>query len=193
MKIINLLPKDKQRELYFEIIFRSLVIFVEISMVTFALVFVGQVATKIYIQRQHRVLDAEIEQLKSQSNREENAALKKRIGVINNEITDFKTLADTTPTWSKIMRAFAAQMPEGLTVSSFQGDLPKKRIDIRGVGPTREAIIELYNHISQDKDEFYDIDYPLENVQRPNNVPFHFTFYVKDKLLSVVPAKPAAK
>ena len=187
MRIINLLPKDKQRELYFEGIFRSLVIFVELSMVTFALVVMGQVGTKVYLGEQHSALQAQIEQLKSQSNREENAALKKRIQGINNEIGDFKSLVDMTPTWSRVLRAFSAQMPAGISITSFSGDILKKRIDIHGSSPTREAVIALYNNINQDPAEFYNIDYPLENVARATDVPFHFSFYIKDDLIQNIP------
>ncbi len=184
MKIINLLPKDKQKELYYEGIFRSFVVLIELSLITVAVVFVGQIVTKLYLERQQSVIVAEIEQLKRQSNREENAELKKRIAFINSEITDFKTLIDATPAWSRVLRAFAAQVPPDLVITNLQGNLSKKQIDIRGTSPTREAVIALYNNISQDRAEFENIDYPLENVQKPTDVAFHFTFYIKDSFIS---------
>lgn len=183
MKIINLLPKDKQRELYYEGIFRSLVVLAELSLITVAIVFAGQIFIKLYLEQQKSAIRGQIEELKNQSNRDDNAALKKRIGIINNEIGDFRTLMLTTPTWSHVLRAFSAQVPSGVVVATLQADLAKKRVDISGTSPTRDAVIALYNNISQDQDEFYNIDYPLENVSKPINVNFHFTFYIKDKLI----------
>jgi Tfp pilus assembly protein PilN len=100
-------------------------------------------------------------------------------------MNDFKNLAETTPAWSKVLLAFADQVPEGVQINSFSADLTTKKITISGFAPTREQVIQLYNNINDDKNRFKDINYPLENVSKPANINFHFTFYIKDELLKL--------
>jgi hypothetical protein len=183
MKIINLLPRDRQQELRYEKMYRSMVRFAELSAITFVVVFALQFMTRLYLGQQARVLNTEIEQAQRSSNKQENATLKQRIKTINTEIGDYNLLAMGTPAWSRVLAAFAAQMPEGMTLDTFKADLVKKKIDVHGISPSRELVIQLYNNISRDDKEFFNIDYPLENVQRATEVPFHFTFFIKDELL----------
>lgn len=183
MRIINLLPKLKQQELRYRKLFFSLIIFTALAGVTVLLVFAGQAATRFYLQYEQRSIEVGIEQLKSVSNKEENAALKARIKLINNQITDFNNLTNAAPKWSKVLRVFAELAPEQVTIQRLTADVGTKQGQITGFSPTREQVISLYNNIAADKTNFTSIDYPLENVTKPFDVSFHFTFTVSDSLL----------
>ncbi len=183
MRIINLLPKPKQQELYYENLFHSVMVGIQFAVVTFVLVFLGQLGTKFYLLRQSTDLDSQITQIKQQTNKEENTKLKEQVGLINNRILDFSNLADATPYWSKVLRAFAGNVPAGVRITGFNADLTKKKIDIQGYSPTRELVIALYNNINADSADFSNINYPLENVAKENNVLFHFTFSINNSLL----------
>lgn len=183
MRIINLLPKHKIKELYYENLFRSVMVGIQFAVVTFILVFLGQLGTKFYLVRQAADLDSQITAIKQQTNKEENTKLKNQISLINNRITDFSNLADATPHWSKALRAFAGNVPTGIKITAFNGDLGKKHVDIQGYSPTRELVIALYNKINSDTANFSNIDYPLENVAKENDVTFHFSFSINDSLL----------
>jgi hypothetical protein len=56
-------------------------------------------------------------------------------------------------------------------------------VSITGFSPTRELVIQLYNNILQDNKDFYNVNYPFENLGKPTNVNFHFNFYLQSKLL----------
>jgi len=183
MRIINLLPKPKQQELRFRKLYFSLVTFTVLASITFLLVVVGQVATRLYLQYDQKNIETGIERLKNISNKEENAALKARIKLINNQITDFNNIMNGSPKWSKVLRAFAVVVPEQVTIQTLTAEAGKKQVQITGFSPGRELVIALYNNIAADKTNFTTIDYPLENVTRPADVYFHFTFTVADSLL----------
>jgi hypothetical protein len=87
------------------------------------------------------------------------------------------------PKWSKVLESFAALPPEDVGITSMILDLKNKSVNISGFAPRREEVIEFYNNILADTENFYGVDYPLENVAKPTDNIFHFTFYIKDELL----------
>ncbi len=183
MKIINLLPKSRQQELTYDAMLRSLVVFISMSMFSFALVFLAQLATKFYLQMQAGVFAAEIEELQGQVNKRENADLKSKIKAVNDIATDFNNLAAASPKWSKVIAAFAPLPPAGTRISSMVIDSGRKSVSITGHAETREDVIALYNNILAAGEDFNGVDYPLENVAKPADINFHFTFSIQDKLL----------
>jgi Tfp pilus assembly protein PilN len=188
MKIVNLLPKHKQQELRYESYFHSVLVAAIVGVISLLLVVVSQFGINAFLQRQSIQLSGQIEQAKKLSNKQENAQLKALVQDVNNKLKDYGDLAAASPSWSEALRAFSAQVPVGVKITLFSADTAKDRVDITGFSPTRDQVIQLYNNIVADKDHFHDIDYPLENVARPTNVDFHFSFFVQDKVLH--PAKP---
>lgn len=178
MKVINLLPKPKQKELHYEDQFRILVLFFAASMVTLALTLTGQVITSLYLANQDSAMVEEIDSLKSVVNKSENAELKAKIGKVNGQILDFKNLADLTPKWSKVILRFATLVPENMSINSFSSDIDKRKVDVSGFAKDRQAVIDFYNKVKEDTEYFTDINYPLENVAKPEDISFHFTFYI---------------
>lgn len=183
MRIINLLPKDRQEEIKYEVIFHGWVVLVIMSVAAFACVFLAQFATKFYLVGRMQVLAAEIQAAKQQVNKEENASLKEEIQGINNTISDFKTLAEAAPKWSKAIKAFVKIPPTGVQIKSVSLASAGNTISVSGFSPTRELVIQFYNNVLNDPKEFYNIDYPLENVASPKNISFHFTFNFRPELI----------
>ncbi len=105
----------------------------------------------------------------------------------NAQITDFSSLAKSTPEWSEVLEAFVSDVPAGIKVTQFDGELKTGEINIRGYSPTRDQVIDLYNNINADKTHFKDINYPLENVTQPTDVRFNFQFTVADGILTPKP------
>src|SRR5438105_2388829 len=128
MRQINLLPKPKQVELRYEAVFRSLVSFVKVAVLTFILVFAAQFLIKLNLTQSRSSLEGKIEDIKKVSNKQENAQLKTRITALNNEITDYKNLGDTTPAWSRVMTALVKDVPDGVKISQAQGDAHLKEL-----------------------------------------------------------------
>ena len=182
MKIINLLPKTQQTELRYQAMLHRFWGVLGLSLVSFALVFLAQFAAKIYLQIEAKVYISEIADLQGQVSKQDNTEIKGKIKQINDTVTDYKTLADSSPKLSKAIAAFAELPPPGIKINSISLDAARKVINVNGQGATREAIIQLYNNIHESKN-FYNVDYPLENVVKPSNQTFHFTFYIQDILI----------
>ncbi len=183
MKIINLLPKSKQKELQYESLFHSVSTAAIIGVSSLILVVLLQTGLGIYLQRQQSSVTDQIEQTRRLSNKEENAKLKTEIDGVNFKLKDYQDLSNAAPAWSKALRAFVNTVPAEIKISSFVADTANKQIDITGYAPTREQVIGLYNKISDDKEHFHGINYPLENVAKPTEVDFYFTFFVHDAVL----------
>ena len=183
MRTINLLPKVRQQEVRYEAILRGLWVFLALSLLSFGLVFIVQLGTRIYLQAKQSSIKAEIVGLQKLVNKKENADLKKKIQDLNSIIADYNALGASSPKWSKVIKAFAVLPPQEIKINSFSVEASKKMVTITGYSSTREAVIQLYNNILQDEENFYNIDYPLENVAKPKNVVFHFSFFAQDKLL----------
>lgn len=183
MRTVNLLPKIRQQELRYESILHSLRTVVTLTLISFAIVFLAQISTKYYLEAQSGVIKAEIADLQKQVDKKENAEIKNKIKKINDLIADYQNLVDSSPKWSNVIKAFVTLPPEGIKITSFGMDINKKTISITGKGVNREAVIQLYNNILQDSKNFYNINYPLENIVRPTDVSFHFSFNIRDTLL----------
>ena len=183
MKIINLLPKQKQQELKDEAIYHSLASLVWVSVASFVLVFAAQFATKLYLQHRAGTIQSDINQLQQAVNRQDNSKIKTQITAVNNVVGDFDALAAAAPQWSGLIKAFTPLPPPGVHVLTLNVNVADRSVIITGFSPTRDLVIQLYNNILSDTDHFYGIDYPLENVSKPSNVNFHFTFFVKASVL----------
>ncbi len=181
-KSINLLPKPRQRELHYDSLLHSLWLMVIWSLLSFAVVFISQFAAKFYLQMQASAIHNQISQLQDEVKKQQNTQVKSQLTTVNNLISDYHSLAVAAPQWSKIIKAFAKLPPPGIKINTFGIDTSNKSISISGVSPTRDLVIKLYNTILADSQDFYGIDYPLENVVAPTNNSFHFTFYIQDKL-----------
>lgn len=183
MKRINLLPKIKQRELAFEQTLYSVRVAVIFAVIILLFGVVVQFGVWVYLNRKIKFNEAQIEQYKLLANKSENASVKEQILKANSQITDFATLSAKTPKWSSVLAVFVHNVPIGVKIISFEANSAKQEINISGFSPSRDLVIDLYNNINADKEHFKNINYPLENVTRPNNVMFHFTFTIADGIL----------
>lgn len=183
VKTINLLPKQRQSELVLRSWYRGLLHLYAFSTATFVLVALLFVGVGAYLRIADSSLKQEADALRQQSAKQENADLKKQIATVNNQITDYTGLATAVPRWSVLLKEFAEVVPEGVQIQNFNVDSTKRLVSVSGFAPTRELVIRLYDNIVQDAENFTGIDYPLENVTRPTNINFRFTFMVNEQVL----------
>jgi hypothetical protein len=183
MRQINLLPKPRQEEIFYQAVLRGLYAIIGISIASFALVLLAQFGIKLYLNMEYQNTENQIETIKSQVDKKENSQIKDEITDINAKIADYKNLADGAPKWSKVLKAFSTLPPQGVKINTMSVDFKNKSIMINGFAPTRELVIATYESIKKDTQDFNNINYPLENVIKPKNIDFHFTFYINDSLL----------
>lgn len=183
MKRLNLLPHHKQTELYYETLYHSISVAAVLSIAILLLGILAQVAVMFYLGAKEKSVTLQVEDLKQQIDRTENAELKQEIRFINSQMQDFETLTKTSPQWSKVLKAFSQLVPSGVKINTLSADTKTNKVEISGFSPTRELVIELYNNINSDKINFRDVDYPLENVAKPSNVRFNYSFFIQDGVL----------
>ena len=188
MKRINLLPKARQTELAYEQTLYSISVAIAVAIVVLILGVILQFGVFTYLNRKSQASTAEIEQLKRVANKTENATVKEQIKKANSQVSDFNALLAKTPQWSKVLEAFIVNVPKTVKITDFTANSVKNEITISGYSPTRDLVIDLYNNINADKDHFKNINYPLENVTKPTNVKFSFTFLMVDGFLTGAPA-----
>src|SRR5437868_2973821 len=100
MRIINLLPKLRQKELYYDSILHGLWLLVIFSFISFAAVFLAQFAAKFYLQFQASEIKLQIKDLQSQVNKQENSDVKAKVKAANDLVADYQKLVDGSPKWS---------------------------------------------------------------------------------------------
>jgi len=183
MKHMNLLPKPKQQELHYEQLLHSVIVAIVISTVIMSLGIIAQLGVWTYFDRSQVTTMRSIKELTQAINKTENAELKKEIQLVNSQIKDFANLSTATPKWTVVLEAIAAQVPPDVTIARITADEKTGKIDIAGYSPTREQVIALYNNINSDQKHFKDIDYPLENVSKPTEVQFKYSFFIQDGIL----------
>ncbi len=183
MKRINLLSKTKQTELFYEDLYRGVVTLAVLGVFVLLAGIAAQIAVWIYLDQKEVSVVAQVAAIQQQIDESENAQLKAEVRQINALMSDFETLAKQTPEWSKVLKAFTKLVPNGVRISGFQADATTGTIEITGYSPTRESVIELYNNINGDKENFKEINYPLENVSQPTDIIFNYTFTIQDGVL----------
>ena len=186
MKIINLLPPEEQKQLRQEKIFANIKIFFYFAIASYVLLFLSFLAWRTYILLNGSNLDLMVQRTQQLITQQNNDALKIKIQYNNNLVSDYNNLYPQSPKWSKILIEFANLVPNGVVLNSFNASSSDARIDIAGTAATRDEVLLLRQNIANAAD-FKNINLPLENIAKPDNVDFHYTFYVNDNVL--VPKK----
>lgn len=182
-KQINLLPKSKLKQLELRSWFFGLLSLYVIAGISFGIVLVAQGGVLWYLKTREKSLEAETETLRQFASAKESTDVRKQVTLINNRVNDYNNLAQSTLHWSKLLTIFSQVVPVGVQIQSFAVDNTKKQVAISGYAPTRELVIQLHDNIAAKSRYFTKLDYPLENVTRPTNIVFHYTFTVLDEAL----------
>lgn len=182
-KQINLLPKTKLKQLELRSWFFGLLSLYIIAAVSYGVVLVTQGGVLWYLKSKEKSLEAETETLRQFASAKESTDIRKQVASVNNRVNDYNTLAKNTTRWSKLLLVFSEVVPSGVQIQSFSVDAVKKQVTISGFAPTRELAIQLHDNIAAKPNYFTKLDYPLENVTKPTNIAFHYTFTVQDAAL----------
>lgn len=183
MKIINLLPPTEQRLLRKNRVFSSLKKFVWASVMTYIVVVLVLVGYRLYLQKNLSSLDNQINEEQQIISKGDNVALQKEITDINKTVSDYNRLVEENPKWSKVLEEFAKLVPDGIYITGFSANGSTGKIDIKGTGLTRDSVLALHTNIAASK-IFKNVDLPLDNLQKPTNVQFHYSFFLQDKVLT---------
>jgi|GEM_PF-4740359 len=174
----------KQERIFFNV--RSATWF---SIAVYVLLIGGLIGTRFYMQQNLGNLDNEIKKEQVIISKQDNVVLKNSISADNAAVQDYNNLAVLNPNWSKVLEKFVSLVPPGVEVQDFKGNTESGEIDITGTALSRDAVLQLRDNILNDP-MFKDINLPLDNLQQPANLSWHYAFFVKTNLLQ---ANPDAK
>lgn len=183
MKQVNLaVPEDRQLLKF--LILRRLGLRVVLIGFMFVLTAIALSGVSVwYVLRVQKQALAEISELQKKENVSDYGKVRDEIKEINNFIGDTSTIFERVPKFSRATDAIFKVLPSDISLQSLSFEVSKKQVVITGFSPTRESVLELHRRISTDKQTFAQIDYPLENLARPKNVPFFFTVTFADKII----------
>jgi Tfp pilus assembly protein PilN len=182
MKVINLLPQSEQKSIRQEKLFSSFRKFLLASAMTYALVIAGVVGWKFYLQSTLVGVDADIKKNQAFIDKQENDNIRKEAQKNNNTVTDYITLAKANPNWSNVLIELSRLVPSDVVLTSLAANTKTGKIELLGVGLTRDAVLKLRSNIAGSS-TFKNINLPLENLQKPTNVVFSYAFYLADGAL----------
>lgn len=182
MKIINLLPPQEQDLLRKQKVFYSLKAATAVSFLSY-LVIVGILfGWRMYLASSLTSLDNQIVEQNRIISGQDNTELKKEADRYNFIAGDYKKFMAEMPEWSRVLAEFAALVPGDVQITSLNGNTVSGKIAISGKSRTRDSVLTLRSRIASSS-YFKNIDLPLENLQKPTNVEFRYTFYLKDNVL----------
>lgn len=177
--MINLLPSSEQELLRKERIFSRLRAWIIASLLSYALAVVTLIVARIYMESDLSSLDSQIRTQTKIISEKNNAALKKRVENYNGLVADYVKLQTSTPRWSKILIVLSALTPSDVQITNFSANLASGKLDISGKSRTRDSVLLLRSNIASNPN-FKNIDLPLENLQKPANLDFHYSFFFSD-------------
>jgi Tfp pilus assembly protein PilN len=183
MKVINLLPQSEQKNLQQEKLSASLRKFLISSAISYGFIILLLVGWRFYLQGTLANVDSDIKKNQALINRQDNDILRKQVQKINNIDTDYLNLAKVNPQWSKILLAFKKLVPNDVLITSLNANTKTGKIDIIGVGLSRDSVLALRTNIANSP-VFQNVNLPLENLQKANNVVFNYSFFIADGALT---------
>ncbi len=175
MRIINLLPDSEQKLIKKEGILGNLRAVFVLAIFSYLVVAAALFVTHIYLQNNASNLASRINSEEQILQNQDQTA--QSVQKDNNIVSDYVDIAEKSPRWSEALVAFAGLVPSDVLVTDFSADAATGKIEIQGQALSRDSVLQLRTNIMASP-LFKNIDLPLENLEKPANLNFHYTFYL---------------
>lgn len=180
MKRINLLPKTAQKEISLDIFAQKLFNFWIVVLVSFVVLFLLALGSQIFLNKKIGSTAREIVVKQAQLTSSDNQQLEQQVIALNDQIKIIEDLKVRHYYWSEALLELANLMPADLQVSILSLDRSTNKIDVIGTGGSRESVIQFWANVKKSK-YFSDINFPLTNLEKPNNAPYTYTLTINPK------------
>jgi Tfp pilus assembly protein PilN len=182
MKQINLLPKTEQRDLKLQFFSDQLITFwiwVFISLFLFiSLTYIAKAVLSARVSEIEGQIAYESQILRSSDNEK----LKEEVEGLNTEVKNLRFLYGQHYYWSPALQELSRLLPEDVSIDLLNMDRATGKVDISGVAKKRESMLLFWANVHK-SEYFKNINFPLPNLDREENDPFSFVFYINtDKL-----------
>jgi len=184
VKQINLLPKTEQRELRLTFFNDELIrfwVWILISLMLFvSLTYIA----KAYLSAQVADTEGQIAISEQVLKSSDNELLKAQVETLNQEINAIKNLHNQHRFWSIALEELAKMLSPDISLDSVIIDRATGKAEIIGVAGSRESVLKFWADVHK-SEYFYNINFPLSNLEKPILDPFTFSFSIKeDKIKS---------
>jgi Tfp pilus assembly protein PilN len=177
MKIINLLPKDEQRQLQLDIVNHQLRVFWIIILISIT-VFVGLgFATQQYLKLSLKSVDEKIALNKAKLETADIKALQQQVIKLNQNTKEIKSIRSQQYQWSEVLLELARVIPGEVELNSIQIKRSTGEIVILGKAQDRDTVIQVWSDIKKSP-MFRDVNFPLPNLEQPVNGNFTYAFFI---------------
>lgn len=177
MKIINLLPKEEQHQLKLDILNQQLKVFwiaVALSLVTFAII---GLAVQQYLSFSLKNVEQKVAQSQASLETSDIRALQEQVIQLNQNVSEIQNVRGQQYQWSVLMREIALIAPADIQLNTLELDRATGQVVLAGQARDRDTVIELWSRLKKNE-MFYDVNFPLPNLEQPVNANFTYTFYV---------------
>jgi len=179
---LNLLPPQDQSNITLERITKRISNLFAWILISLLVVLVLLLGTKAYLAAQLSSVSDRVAMQQQIVSQEENKELKNRLDRLNSHLKNLVTFDAYQAEWSAALIEFAKVLPRNVSLDTFLADRTTGQIRITGFAKSRESVLELRENLL-DSDYFTNVNFPLSNLIRPNDVNFHYTFYVEETML----------
>ncbi|OGE81017.1 MAG: hypothetical protein A3H72_01615 [Candidatus Doudnabacteria bacterium RIFCSPLOWO2_02_FULL_48_8] len=182
MKKINLLPLSAQKELTLELASRQFLnfwawIFFSLLLLS-ALSFFSTFQLNSQINQAEEAIAENQALLKSATNQQ----LQQQVVALNDEIRKIEALRARHYYWSEALVELGNFIADDAVIDVLSLDRASGKIDISGTAQDRESILKFWADMHKSK-YFKNINFPLSNLERADDAPFTYTFYINPEAI----------
>ncbi len=181
-RYINLLPPTEQKQLKLLKVRLQFLHFAWLltgGLLLLALLLLG---TELWQRQELNKVTKEVESQNQILREIQASTLPKRVEKFNLNLENFQVLGKKHQNWSAIFIELARLTPEDASLDSVIVSRLDQKIEITGRARTRESMLAFRNSLLGSK-YFTNVNFPLTNLEKAQNVPFKYRFYFKPETL----------
>jgi len=176
-RYINLLPPDEQKEITAAVAIARVSSFGFWLLVSVAVLAALLLAAGFTLTAQLRAANETVAASEDELAKFEQSQLREEVGVFNQDLRNFQTLAAGKTEYSEALREFASILPTELTLDRF-AILEDGRVEVMGRGATRTSALRLRQNVLGSP-HFEGINFPLKNLEKARDGEWNYRFSVK--------------
>ncbi len=181
-KYINLLPPAEQKQFKLvkvRLLFLHFAWFLVGSVIVLCLLLLG---ADFWLRRELNDVTRQVETQSEALQKIKSSRLSEQAERLNLSLENFQILKSSRQSWSKIFMELASILPQNITLDNVAVNRSDKKIEISGRAGSRESVLALRRKILESA-YFVNVNFPLSNLEKAQNVPFKYRFYYKPELL----------
>lgn len=182
MRLINLLPKEEQKEIRLELLTASVKNFWIWIIASLIILFALAFAANVFLKQSAQGIEAEIQSKQELLKSADTRKLEGEVGELNNAIKTIEVLGQNHYYWSNALIELGNIIPTDVTVDLLTLNRASGKVDMAGIAKDRESVLKFWASIYKSK-HFHKINFPLANLEKARDDPFTFTFYIKPEVI----------